>query len=83
MIEKRLFWGLAFATAIIAVAGGVAYFVTKFCRDRREDDFDDFFDCDCCDDDCCYCDDCADEAEESCEETAEQAEAADNTQAEE
>ena len=52
MIEKRLFWGLAFATAIIAVAGGVAYFVTKFFRERREDDFDDFFDCDCCDDDC-------------------------------
>lgn len=70
MIEKRLFWGIAVATAIIAIAGTVAYFVTKFCRDRREDDFDDFFDCDCCDDDdCCYCDhDDIEQAEEVAEE---------------
>mgnify|MGYP004512275255 FL=1 len=75
MIEKRLFWGIAVATAIIAIAGAVAYFVTKFCRDRREDDFDDFFDCDCCDDDCCYCDhDDIEQAEETAEEVAEEAE---------
>lgn len=76
MIEKRLFWGIAVATAIIAIAGAVAYFVTKFCRDRREDDFDDFFDCDCCDDDdCCYCDhDDIEQAEEAAEEVAEEAE---------
>ncbi len=75
MIEKRLFWGIAVATVIIAIAGTVAYFVTKFCRDRREDDFDDFFDCDCCDDDCCYCDhDDIEQAEEAAEEVAEEAE---------
>ena len=75
MIEKRLFWGSAVATVIIAIAGTVAYFVTKFCRDRREDDFDDFFDCDCCDDDCCYCDhDDIEQAEEAAEEVAEEAE---------
>ena len=67
MVEKRLFWGIALATAIIAIAGTVAYFVTKFCRDRREDDFDDFFDCDCCDDG-------VEEAEEIAEEAAEEAE---------
>ena len=70
MIEKRLFWGIAVATVIIAIAGTVAYFVTKFCRDRREDDFDDFFDCDCC-----YCDhDDIEQAEEAAEEVAEDAE---------
>ena len=74
MVEKRLFWGIALATAIIAIAGTVADLVTKFCRDRREDDFDDFFDCDCCDDDCCYCDDGVEEAEEIAEEAAEEAE---------
>lgn len=75
MIEKRLFWGIAVATAIIAIAGTVAYFVTKFCRDRREDDFDDFFDCDCCDDDCSYCDhDDIEQAEEAAEEVAEETE---------
>ena len=71
MIEKRLFWGIALATAIIAIAGTVAYFVTKFCRNRREDDFDDFFDCDCCDDDCCYCDCDGEEQTEPAEETEE------------
>ena len=59
MEEKRTFWIIAIVVALAGISAAVAYFVTRFVRERRAEDFEDFFDCDCddyYDDDCdCYC----------------------------
>ena len=60
--SKKTFWIIASVVALAGVAAAVAYFVAKYVRSRKEETFEDLYDCDCdgffddCDCDCdCGC----------------------------
>ena len=61
--SKKTFWIVATVITLIAVSAAVAYFVTKYVKSRKEEQFEDLYGCDCdfiddcCDFDCdCGCD---------------------------
>ncbi len=61
MEEKKIFWIIAVVAALAAIAGAVAYFVTRYLGAREaEDMLDEYCDCDYDDCDCC-----SDEEEEA------------------